>query len=63
MELMKGNKLTAFLDLFKESKVVVSEEMKENMVKMFRSQNILEAKLLYTASTHNFLTQKFHELC
>jgi hypothetical protein len=35
MELMKGNKLTAFHDLFKESKVIVSDELKENMVKMF----------------------------
>jgi hypothetical protein len=37
--------------------------MKEIMVKMFSSQHIIEAKLLYTASVHNFSTDKFHELC
>ena len=63
MELVKGNKLTSFVDLFNESKVIVSKEIKENMLKMFSSQQILEAKLLYVASLHNFSTQKFHELC
>jgi hypothetical protein len=65
MKLIKQNNLafSAFLDLFEESKVIASEEIKENLVKMFLPKKIFEAKLLYTASKHNFSTQKFHELC
>ncbi len=62
---MKQNKLafSAFLNLFEESKVITIEEIKENLLKMFLPNKIFDAKLLYTASKHNFSTQKFHELC
>ncbi len=65
MKIDNLEKKSAVIDvmMFKNSKILSTEESTNNLMRMFGDKIPQSAKLLYRASEDNYQTDKFHEKC